>query len=480
MKLFCYHAFWSEKPPSDEYVKMCSAAVSSINGLPLALEVFGSQFFDLKTEKEWTGMLKRLKESQHKEIFERLKLSCDSLDENEKQRMRMEWEVKRWDIPFEVDDAKHFWEECRFHPEHAINILRHKSLIKINKCKVDYSPLGPKIGRLCFEMHDQIRDMGRKVVEDKEKEEKSSSRLWNNPKVVKTLRKQMVFENLKILNVNGDPMDVTPSFSYLPCLEKLMLTNCKELIEVHESIGSLKKLQFLKISGCTMLARLSNNICELRFLKSLDLKGCVNLSSLLEQLVNHMELLEELCLDQTGIESLPEALMAKLPTSLWSLSIKNCQSLKTIPESPISSLFEGMSNNDFFELKSTRSMRASTSWEFMDALPVSCCESVLKLYFTNERIEKLTDSIGQFEHMLTEVHDSVGTLENLKSLWIKGCNAFEGLPHTICHLTSLEWLELSQHFDLSSSPKKLSDMELLKNLGLHETGIKSILTSIEN
>ncbi|XP_031474549.1 TMV resistance protein N-like [Nymphaea colorata] len=63
--LFCYHAFRSEKPPSEEYVKMCSEAVSSINGLPLALEVFGSQFFDLKTEKEWTGMLKRLKESQH-------------------------------------------------------------------------------------------------------------------------------------------------------------------------------------------------------------------------------------------------------------------------------------------------------------------------------------------------------------------------------------------------------------------------------
>ncbi|KAF3786725.1 popC protein [Nymphaea thermarum] len=403
-------------------------------------------------------------------------------------------------------------------------------------------------------------------------------------------RVPFVFENLKILSLDGAPMNVSPSFSDLPCLEKLMLMNCKELIEIHESIGSLKKLQLLKITGCTMLERLPNNICELRSLKSLDLMGCVNLSSLPEQLVDRMELLEELCLDKIGIRNFPTALMAKLPTSLQSLSIKNC-------------IFKGMSNNDFFELKfmdallwdglPNRSLRASTSWEFMDALPISSCESILKLYFMNERIEMLTDSIGWFRHlksltlrckmlkvlpdsigqlknlkdlrlkchalalfdwiylleslkslkvdcdefehlsfssttlgtstadqstrstvmkklrrldlcakqitvtpdfsfasyleeltlrnceMLTEVHDSVGTLENLKSLKIKGCNALEELPHTICHLTLLERLELSQHFDLSSSPEKLRDMELCKNIGLRETGIKSILTSIE-
>ncbi|KAF3778049.1 Disease resistance protein [Nymphaea thermarum] len=428
-----------------------------------------------------------------------------------------------------------------------------------------------------------------------------------------------MFENLKILSLDGDPMNVTPSFSCLPCLEKLMLMNCKELIEVHESIESLKKLQFLKITGCTMLERLPDNICELRSLKSLNLMGCVKLSSLPERLVDHMELLEELFLDQTGIRSLPAASMGKLPTSLRSLSIKNCQSLKgNIPVSLISPLetlvdlhiiggpFKGMSNNDYFELKSTISLRASTSWEFMDALPISCCESILRFCFTNKRIEKLTDSIGRFGHvecmtlrckmlkvlpnsigklknlkdltlkchtlalfdciylseslerlvveciefeplpspsktigtstasssknvkeskksllsldnweaslkiratrvmkklkkfylcakqitatpdfsfapyledlilrnceMLTEVHKSVETLGNLKSLSIKGCNALEGLPHIICHLTSLEWLELSQHFDLSSSPE---------NLGLRETRIKSILTSTE-
>ncbi|XP_031478437.1 disease resistance protein RPV1-like [Nymphaea colorata] len=1020
-KLFCYHAFGSEKPSiSSEYAEMCDEALSFIKGLPLALEVLGSQFFDfdLKTEKQWRGTLARLKESQQKKIFEMLKLSFDSLDDNEKQVFldiacffvgKSRRRHKCWFDYFEVDDIKVFWEECGFHPEPAINVLKHKSLIKINKWEENYDSLE----KWRFEMHDQIRDMGRKIVED---EGKACSRLWNDRKVIKTLRKQkapsttsiegimfqgeeeasdfsvpclqemdglrllhvqdakfegfphlpedlkwlglpncqhflmptsvsipkevtvldlhdnddvanvllnkcisrsmvfdklkvlylsymrititpdfsmmpclvkatfeyciqlvevdesvgqlkslvwlsfrgceklekfpdticqltsleffslnhccnllylpkqlgnmaslkhldlrtrsrhirslpdtirklhvlehllidgfireisiasdsedlvaaskiicwsayildvlpdpccrrkihlelidytveelspnfirwenlellilkcrslkslpvgigqlpklkvlevysdnhilvddalplasieklvlkcavlqyfssfnkktqnlkhlilkskkiqvlpdwigsssklenlelrgckimeskvpadhsntlriaFVFENLKILSLDGDRMNVTPSFSYLPCLEKLTLTNCKELIEVQESIGSLKKLQFLKISGCTMLERLPDNICELRSLKSLDLKGCVNLSSLPEQLVDHMEMLEELCLDRTGIRSLPINLMAKLQTSLRSLSIKNCQSLKrNIPWSltscleslrelyVIGSLFKGMSNNDFFELKSTGSLRASTSWEFMDALPISCCESVLKLCFTNERIEKLTDSIGRFEHvesltlrckmlkalpdsigqlknledltlncytitlfdliylleslerlkvecvefvplpfssttlgtsttdqsnkstvmkklkeltlcakqitvtpdfsfapylekltlrnceMLIEVHDSVGTLEKLRNLEIKGCNSLEGLPYTIGHLTSLRHLVLSQHFGLFSSPEKLWDMELLKNLGLRETGINSILTSIE-
>ncbi|KAF3778048.1 hypothetical protein EJ110_NYTH44396 [Nymphaea thermarum] len=80
---------------------------------------------------------------------------------------------------------------------------------------------------------------------------------------------KLVLENLMILSLDGGPMNVTPSFSNLPWLEKLMLMNCKKLIEVHQSIGSLKKLQILKITRCTMLERLPDSICESRPLKVL-------------------------------------------------------------------------------------------------------------------------------------------------------------------------------------------------------------------
>ncbi|CAN6446016.1 unnamed protein product [Victoria cruziana] len=393
-----------------------------------------------------------------------------------------------------------------------------------------------------------------------------------------------------------------------------MIMDCQELIEVHDSIGNLENLKLLKVTRCTKLERLPDSTCELGSLKSLDLKECRKLSSLPEGWADRLNSLEELCLDETGIESLP-ALRGKLK-KLHTLSIKNCQFLRSRPEPAISYLeslrelhvmdspLEGMPENNFLELmRSTGSLRASTSWEFMDALPISCCQSVSELSFTNERIEELTDSIErfrnvksmalrckmlkvlpdsiqklksledltlqchslplfdkiclpegieslniecvQFEHlsfsttlgtstesgsdnvneglpattdacvsttkvmeeltvlelcakqitvtpdfsfapclvelilkdceMLTEVHHSIGTLNKLQNLKIIGCNALEELPDTLCHLTSLRRLELTQEFNLSSSPEPWRDLE---NVGLHETGIRRILTSI--
>ncbi|CAN6446077.1 unnamed protein product [Victoria cruziana] len=959
MKLFCHHAFRSEKPPNEEFAELCDEAISSIRGLPLALQVFGSQFFDIRTEKEWRYLLAKLKENQHKEIFDKLKLSYDSLDNNEKHVfldiacffLGQRNGYRRWD----VDEVKEFWEGCGFHPEHAIHVLKHKALIKIFEYYEWYGDsLEERVGRCCFEMHDQLRDMGRKIVEE---EGKSCSRLWDDPKVKRALQgrgkgvrsvegivfvsqeeedemeqlcspdlqqmhdlrmfqvgggrfeglprfpntlkwlglpncqhhvptdaasipgddlvvldlsnndhvaglllstsraqkfrklrildlsftritatpdfstipclvkltleycRELVevdesvgqlkdlawlnltaclqlrelpdticnltsleflslkdcgrlvqlpeefgnltslkhldlrtgddddgtynwirlpksmrklrdlenmligknirgiistgsdrclvaaselmcssasviealpdaccekktqleltdnaledltdesvrrWENMESLTLNcrslkslpawfrqlqklqflevhsskltlvddalpletleiltlecaalendpssvnrkaeslkhlalkckkmetvpdwvgsssnletfkldGGPLTVTPDFVGFPCLEKLIIMNCKELIEVHRSIGILNKLKFLKITGCPMLERLPDSICELGSLESLDLKGCKNLSSLPQGWEDRLCSLRELCLDETGIRS-PPALNGRL-RKLRSLSIKNCEFLKGRSPSLISYLeslqelyvmdshLEGMPANDYLKLDSSGTLRASTSWELMDALPTSCFPSVTRLSFTDERIEKLTDSIGRFrnvkfmrlkckrlklpadslvlleelEHLtlqchtltlfdninfpgsslkvlkkltmlelsvqamtatpdfsfapcleelilkdcetLLQVHGSIGTLDKLWSLKIIGCNALEGLPDTIRHLTSLLHLEIEQKFDLSSSTEPSTD---LKKLGLCETGMRGILSSIQN
>ena len=57
-------------------------------------------------------------------------------------------------------------------------------------------------------------------------------------------------------------------------LEKLMLKDCKKLVEVHQPIGSLDKLVVLKVKDCPNLKSLPHSICKLKSVETLDLSGC--------------------------------------------------------------------------------------------------------------------------------------------------------------------------------------------------------------
>lgn len=69
----------------------------------------------------------------------------------------------------------------------------------------------------------------------------------------------------------------TPDFTGTPNLEELYLEHCTSLIEVHESIGHLKRLTLVSFRSCTTLETLPQSFWKLTSLKSLDLHGCSNL-----------------------------------------------------------------------------------------------------------------------------------------------------------------------------------------------------------
>ncbi|XP_059310757.1 disease resistance protein RPV1-like [Lycium ferocissimum] len=87
---------------------------------------------------------------------------------------------------------------------------------------------------------------------------------------------------VKILNLShSHSLLRTPDFSGLPMLEKLVLKECVNLIEVHESIGTLEaRLIFLNIKNCKRLKKLPREICKLKVLKTLIISGCSNLVEL--------------------------------------------------------------------------------------------------------------------------------------------------------------------------------------------------------
>jgi hypothetical protein len=82
LELFSWHAFKNKKIDPG-YVDIAKRAVSYCHGIPLALEVIGSQFFG-KSLAVWKSSLEKYDRVIRKDIHEILKVCYDDLEENEK------------------------------------------------------------------------------------------------------------------------------------------------------------------------------------------------------------------------------------------------------------------------------------------------------------------------------------------------------------------------------------------------------------
>ncbi|XP_049388381.1 TMV resistance protein N-like, partial [Solanum stenotomum] len=77
LQLFCWHAFENPLPPED-FVKISESLVTYAEGLPLALEVWGS-FLYKRSMVEWKSFTEKLKHISHDSIVEKLRISYDGL-----------------------------------------------------------------------------------------------------------------------------------------------------------------------------------------------------------------------------------------------------------------------------------------------------------------------------------------------------------------------------------------------------------------
>ncbi|KAM2107785.1 hypothetical protein EV2_024579 [Malus domestica] len=144
--------------------------------------------------------------------------------------------------------------------------------------------------------------------------------------------------SLKILDLSHshDLRESVADFSLFPNLEKLILVDCRNLIDVHESIESLEKLVYLNMKDCKSIRMLNKNIGKLKLLKTLIISGCSNLNESSVDMMRNMESLKVLEADEIPvnqvltaggqlIESWPARssyiFWTSLPCSLVSLSL---------------------------------------------------------------------------------------------------------------------------------------------------------------
>ena len=120
------------------------------------------------------------------------------------------------------------------------------------------------------------------------------------------------FDKLKFIDLT-DSLDliVTPNFTGVPNLEKLVLVTCTNLCKFHPSIRILKKLVLLNLQDCERLIRLPRKF-GMESLVTLELSNCSNRKENPKFVVNK-EFLREILLDRTTVVEL----ITNLPENLW-------------------------------------------------------------------------------------------------------------------------------------------------------------------
>ena len=136
----------------------------------------------------------------------------------------------------------------------------------------------------------------------------------------------MLCENLKIIDLSDCKSITKLPDLCSPNLEKLNLSLCENLIEVHDSIGFLEKLKLWNLYCCSQLQILPSML-KLKSLEHFDLRHC----SMLEKFPDihpEMKCLKELILNDSGIRELPSSLLYL--TGLDTLQLLGCRKLTNL------------------------------------------------------------------------------------------------------------------------------------------------------
>ena len=182
LELLRTKAFKSKKNDSS-YDYILNRAVQYACGLPLALEVVGSNLFG-KSIEECESTLNKYERIPHEDIQKILKVSFHALDEEQKSVfLDIACFFKGCGLPYVKEIL-----QC--HYGHGINshlrVLVDKSLIKINP---------PYHRRRCdvVTLHDLIEDMGKEIVRHESiKEPGERSRLWYHDDIFDVLQNNKV------------------------------------------------------------------------------------------------------------------------------------------------------------------------------------------------------------------------------------------------------------------------------------------------
>ncbi|KAM3308367.1 hypothetical protein P3S67_010111 [Capsicum chacoense] len=285
--------------------------------------------------------------------------------------------------------------------------------------------------------------------------------------LVEIFKEPKAFDKLTILNLSfSGSLLRTPNFCETPNLRKIILKSCVCLVEIHPSIGNLKKLIFLNLENCNNLKYLPSSI-QMESLEDFNLSGCEKLENFPE-IRGNMELLSELLLARTAIWEFPSSIGHLSGISL--LDLRSCENLVRLPASV----------SEMRKLKILILKGCSR----LVILPENLGDlnQLEELYAGNTAIWKLPDSIGNLSKLKIlslrkgrkVKRQSARSLilpwvfhglRELKSLDLSGCNLCDNQVAALLNLTSLLELNLSRN-EFIYLPNIFSQLSHLRYLNI--------------
>ncbi|CAN1834685.1 Disease resistance protein L6, partial [Linum perenne] len=186
LELFCKHAFKKNSPPLN-YKILSNKIVATTGGLPLTLKVIGSLLFK-EDISVWEEKLVQLQETPEFEVIKRLKISYDTLS-YEAQQIFLD--IACFFIGTNKELPCYMWRDCIYYPTSNINILVQRSMLKVGENNE-------------FQMHDQLRDMGREIVRRENIDHPGMrSRIWSDKDALNLLSNKKGTNQVKAIRVNS-------------------------------------------------------------------------------------------------------------------------------------------------------------------------------------------------------------------------------------------------------------------------------------
>ncbi|KAL1075428.1 hypothetical protein V6Z11_D11G362600 [Gossypium hirsutum] len=423
LQLFSLKAFHSDTVQKDDFIELSKHVVNYAGGLPLALEVLGS-FLCGRDKTQWRSAIERLKRDSNKEIFDKLRISFEGLEEREKNiflDIACFFDRENKDFVIKVLDG------CEFFPDIGLDVLVKKSLVKVDKHNKN------------LKMHDLLQEMGRTIVREKCIDEPGKRcRLWEERDVHHVLTKNtatkmiegMIINNkresCKILNFSADTF---LKMKNLRLLKVLCLSNCDDLKYLSNELRLLDwtgyPLRCLPSSfqpdnlvalllPCSHVKQLWKGNRPLFNLKIMNLKGSQNLIKTPDfTTASNLEvLILEGCTKLVDVH--PSIGVLK---SLKLLNLRDCKSLKSLPTKI------GMESLETLVLSGCSSLvrfpEIDGQMERLKTLDLSGCYRV-KILSENLQQAKFLEELDLSETAITEPPSFIFQFKNLKVLSFSG------------------------------------------------------------
>ncbi|XP_056159944.1 disease resistance protein RUN1-like [Syzygium oleosum] len=476
LKLFSRHAFNRDSPP-DHLVSLSEKIVHTLGKLPLALEITGS-FLVGKSEELWINTWEKLQEAPPKDVQKKLMITYERLDPAEREIFL---DIACFFVNEDITYPFYMWNDYKYHPHVAIDVLVLMSLIKIKEDST-------------FWMHDQVRDLGREIVRQENfKHLSERSRVWKCEEALGIVKSKEVKRGMTIyFRTNNSRLFLQK--------EKIIGSRKIEALSVakrglyqfylHETLkndefANLPNLRFFRGYEVSLVGDFNNLLTSLRWLYW---RYCPSKFEATNFHPTNLVVLElswgHISEEWIGWDQIREARKLKV------LDLSYCKYLQRTPDLSTWVYLErlvlkGCGNLIEIDPSIGKLKRLTVlnldGCNFLRELPeeIGCLQALTEIVMPNT-LHKLPETFGNLQSLLTfdvpnrqinKLPYSIGGLVKIRQLNLSGCTYIKELPDSVGKLQSLVELDLSW-MRICHLPNSIGNLKQLKVLSMR--GIRGL------